>query len=62
MGNNGVIAIVHQPRKPGATEQDSTEAGDKFLKYMEEAQFNNVRIEKKIMKPVPTICVLGTNS
>jgi ubiquinone/menaquinone biosynthesis C-methylase UbiE len=62
MANNGVIAIVHQPRKPGATEQDSTEAGDHFSKYLEEAQFKNIRIEKKIMKPVSTICVLGTNS
>jgi ubiquinone/menaquinone biosynthesis C-methylase UbiE len=61
MVNNGVIAIVHQPRKPGATEQDSTEAGNKFSKLLEEAQFKNIRIEKKIMKPVSTICILGTN-
>ncbi len=62
MNHNGIIAIVHQPRKQGATEQDSTEAGDKFSKYLEEAQFKNIRIEKKLMKPVSTICVLGTNS
>lgn len=62
MVNDGLIAIVHQPRKPGATEHDSTEAANKFSKMLEEAQFKNIRIEKKIMKPVSTICVLATNS
>jgi ubiquinone/menaquinone biosynthesis C-methylase UbiE len=62
MNSNGIIAIAHQPRKPGATEQDSTEAGGKFSKYLEEAQFKNIRIEKKMMKPVSTVCVLGVNS
>jgi ubiquinone/menaquinone biosynthesis C-methylase UbiE len=62
MKYNGMIAIAHQPRKPGSTEQDSDDAGDKFSKYLEEAEFKNVRIEKKMMKPVPTVCVLGTNS
>jgi SAM-dependent methyltransferase len=62
MKPHGIIAIVHQPRKPGATDQDSTDAGDQFSKYLENAQYNNIRIEKKLMKPVSTVCVLGTNS
>jgi ubiquinone/menaquinone biosynthesis C-methylase UbiE len=62
MKPHGIIAIVHQPRKPGATDQDSTDAGDQFSKYLEKAQFKNIRIEKKLMKPVSTVCVLGTNS
>ena len=62
MRPHGIIAIVHQPRKPGATDQDSTDAGDQFSKYLEKAQFKNIRIEKKLMKPVSTVCVLGTNS
>jgi ubiquinone/menaquinone biosynthesis C-methylase UbiE len=61
MTPHGVIAIVHQPRKPGATDQDSTDAGDRFSKSLEEAQFKDIRIEKKLMKPVSTVCVLGTN-
>jgi ubiquinone/menaquinone biosynthesis C-methylase UbiE len=61
MKHNGMIAIAHQPRKPGSTEQDSDEAGERFSKYLEEAQFKNIRVEKKMMKPVPTICVLGEN-
>jgi hypothetical protein len=60
MTPHGIIAIVHQPRKPGATAQDSTDAGDQFSKYLEKAQFKNIRIEKKLMKPVSTVCVLGT--
>jgi hypothetical protein len=62
MKPDGMIAIAHQPRKPGSTEQDSDDAGERFAKYVEEAQFKNVRIEKKMMKPVPTICVVGINS
>jgi ubiquinone/menaquinone biosynthesis C-methylase UbiE len=62
MNPNGIIAIVHQPRKPGATDQDSTDAGNRFSKYLEKAQFRNIRIEKKLMKPVSTVCVLGSNS
>jgi SAM-dependent methyltransferase len=62
MTPHGIITIVHQPRKPGATDQDSTAAGDRFSEYLEQAQFTNIRIEKKLMKPVSTVCVLGTNS
>jgi len=62
MKPHGIIAIVHQPRKPGATDQDSTDAGDQFSEYLEKAQFDKIRIEKKLMKPVSTVCVLGTNS
>jgi cyclopropane fatty-acyl-phospholipid synthase-like methyltransferase len=62
MNHHGIIAIVHQPRKPGATDQDSKDAGDQFSKYLEKAQFKNIRIEKKLMKPVSAVCVLGTNS
>jgi ubiquinone/menaquinone biosynthesis C-methylase UbiE len=61
MTPHGIIAIVHQPRKPGATDQDSTAAGDRFSEYLEQAQFTNIRIERKLMKPVSTVCVLGTN-
>ncbi len=62
MKPHGIIAIVHQPRKPGATDQDSIDAGDQFSENLEKAQFKNIRIEKKLMKPVSTVCVLGTNS
>jgi ubiquinone/menaquinone biosynthesis C-methylase UbiE len=62
MRPHGIIAIVHQPRKPGATDQDSTDAGNQFSKYLEKAQFKNIKVEKRLMKPVSTVCVLGANS
>jgi ubiquinone/menaquinone biosynthesis C-methylase UbiE len=62
MAPGGIIALVHQPRKPGATDQDSTAAGDRFAECLEKAQFTNIRIEQRPMKPVSTVGVLGTNS
>jgi hypothetical protein len=53
------LTIIPLP-KPGATDQDSTDAGVQFSKYLEKAQFKHIRIEKKLMKPVSTVCVLGT--
>ena len=62
MKYDGIIVIAHQPRKPGSTELDSIEAGDRISKYLERVQFKDIRIEMKMMKPVSTVCVLGTNS
>lgn len=56
----GTIALAHQPRNKKATENDATEAGEKFARYLEAAGFGDVRIERKLMKPVSTVCVLGT--
>jgi len=61
MKPKGLIALVHQPRKPGATEDDAIESANRFSELMKQAGFNDIRYEKNIMKPVPTICVLGTN-
>ena len=56
----GLIALVQQPRKPGANEKDSDSDGKKFANHLKNAGFSNIKIEKKKMKPVPTVCVLGT--
>ncbi|MHB1688115.1 MAG: class I SAM-dependent methyltransferase [Ignavibacteriaceae bacterium] len=61
MKSNGIIALVHQPRKPGATDADAMESANHFKELMKQSGFTDIRIEKKIMKPVPTICVLGVN-
>jgi len=57
----GVIALAYQPRKSGATEKDADDAGDNFADYLQRAGFKDIAIEKKIMKPVSTVCVLGKN-
>ena len=57
----GIIALVHQPRNPDANEDDATLAGVKFAEYLSSAGFVDIRVERKIMKPVSTVCVLGIN-
>ena len=61
MNHSALIVIVHQPRKPGATEQNASEAAHKITNYRNKARFKNIRIERKRMKPISTVCVLATN-
>jgi cyclopropane fatty-acyl-phospholipid synthase-like methyltransferase len=57
----GIIALVHQPRNLGATEDDTTEAGERFARYLEMARFKDIKVERKMMKPVSTVGVHGKN-
>ncbi|NJM74144.1 MAG: class I SAM-dependent methyltransferase [Scytonema sp. RU_4_4] len=57
----GIIALVHQPRNLGATEDDATEAGERFAHYLEMAGFKDIKVERKTMKPVSTVYVQGRN-
>jgi ubiquinone/menaquinone biosynthesis C-methylase UbiE len=57
----GLIALVQQPRRPGASEQDTDSDGKKFANHLKNAGFSKIKIEKRIMKPVPTVCVIGVN-
>jgi cyclopropane fatty-acyl-phospholipid synthase-like methyltransferase len=57
----GIIALVHQPRLPGATEEDATEAGERFAHDLEMAGFKDIKVERKMMKPVSTVYVQGRN-
>ncbi len=61
LGAGGLIALVHQPRNLAATEEDATKAGVKFAADLEAAGFKGIKVERKIMKPVSTVCVLGRN-
>ena len=61
MAKGGTIAIVHQPRNPGSTDKDTQNAGSKFFRILLEAGFEDIRVEEKVMKPVPAICLLGIN-
>ena len=61
MKSNGILALVHQPRKPGSTDDDAMKSSKHYSDSMKQAGFNEIRIEKKIMNPVTTICVLGIN-
>jgi trans-aconitate methyltransferase len=57
----GIIALVHQPRIPGTTEDDATEAGERFAHDLEMAGFKDIKVERKRMKPVSTVYVQGRN-
>ena len=48
MSEGGVIALVHQPRKPGATEADSEQAGKTFSTYLARAGFQEIAVERKL--------------
>ena len=56
---SGIVALVHQPRQPGSTDEETDRAGRKLADYLEEAGFRDISIEKRSMKPVSTVCVLG---
>jgi cyclopropane fatty-acyl-phospholipid synthase-like methyltransferase len=61
MRTRGIIALVHQPRIPGATEEDATEAAEGFAHDLEVAGFKDIKVERKIMKPISTVYVQGIN-
>jgi ubiquinone/menaquinone biosynthesis C-methylase UbiE len=59
MNKGGIIAIVHQPRKPGSTALDAIEAGNKISSLLKEAGFERITVHTKNMKSAPTIYVIG---
>jgi len=59
MENDGRIVLVHQPRQPGATEQDAIESGRNFSGLLTEAGFQIEKIVLKSMKPVSVVGVVG---
>jgi SAM-dependent methyltransferase len=56
----GRIFLVHQPRKPGATKADADDAAARFSGHLAKAGYAKIEIRRKAMKPVPTICAIGT--
>lgn len=56
----GRIALVSQPRCPGATAATSAAAGDELAAWAAEAGFTNLRTETLGLDP-PVVCVLATN-
>lgn len=58
---SGLLAITLQPRSKGATDEIAHQEGGKFVQYLKEAGFIQIRLEFKKMKPVPAICAIGVN-
>lgn len=59
LGPAGRIALVSQPRCPGATASTSAAAGDRLAAKLSEAGFVNIRIETLNLDP-PAVCALAT--
>jgi ubiquinone/menaquinone biosynthesis C-methylase UbiE len=56
----GLVAIAVQPRSKGAKERSAREIGRSLVEDLRVVGFNEVRLEAKRMKPVATVCALGT--
>jgi SAM-dependent methyltransferase len=56
----GLIAVVHQPRGPGASDETSVASGRENAATLARAGFSDVRVETLALKPAVT-CALGVN-
>jgi SAM-dependent methyltransferase len=54
----GVIAVAHQPRGPGASDETSAAAGREIAAALVRAGFSDVRVETLRLKPA-VVCALG---
>ena len=54
----GRVALVSQPRCPGATAQTTVAAGRELAGYLRQAGFSDLRTETLDLRP-PVVCVLG---
>jgi ubiquinone/menaquinone biosynthesis C-methylase UbiE len=59
MRPGGTIALTLQPRRPGATRDDTLSAAERMTAALGAAGFEGVRTEILEMAPVPAACVLG---
>src|SRR5918995_1364819 len=56
----GLIAVAHQPRGPGATDEASAAKGREIAVALIRARFTEVRLETMRLKPA-VVCALGVN-
>jgi ubiquinone/menaquinone biosynthesis C-methylase UbiE len=57
----GIVAIAHQPRNKGATDDDTIKAGERISQRLVASGFQEVRVELRRMNPVSAVCVIGKN-
>jgi hypothetical protein len=60
MSEGGVIAIVSQPRCPGATSEHTERAEQRIRQQLQQAGFTDLRSERLELDP-PVVCVLATS-
>jgi hypothetical protein len=52
-----VVAV--QPRGEDATEEKAIQVGEELERHFRDAGFQQVRLERKKMRPVSCVCVAG---
>jgi SAM-dependent methyltransferase len=58
--SGGLIAVAHQPRGPGASDETSAAWGQEMEAALAQAGFSEVRLETMALKPA-VVCALGVN-
>jgi ubiquinone/menaquinone biosynthesis C-methylase UbiE len=56
----GLIAVAHQPRGPGASDETSAAKGREIAALLVRTGFSDVRVETMSLKPA-VVCALGLN-
>jgi hypothetical protein len=56
----GLIAVAHQPRGPGATDETAAAKGREIAAALDRAGFSEVWLETMWLKPA-VVCVVGVN-
>jgi SAM-dependent methyltransferase len=56
----GLIAVAHQPRGPGATDETSAAKGREIAAALDRAGFSEVRVQTMRLKPA-VVCAVGVN-
>jgi SAM-dependent methyltransferase len=59
MKPGAMLALTFQPRRRGATEEDTQAGAARMASSLREAGFTDVRVEILEMKPVSAACVIG---
>jgi SAM-dependent methyltransferase len=58
--SGGLIAVAHQPRGPGASDETSAAKAREMEAALAQAGFSKVRLETMALKPA-VVCALGVN-
>ena len=56
----GVLAVVHQPRGPGASDETAAAGGREIAAALTRAGFSAVRVQTLALKPA-VVCAVGVN-
>jgi ubiquinone/menaquinone biosynthesis C-methylase UbiE len=56
--SRGVVAIIEQPRGP-ATDDALQVREQELTTLLAAVEFSSIRLERKPMRPAPSLCVLG---